>query len=179
MILSNKTSAGSGCCKCLAAPWCSTEQLTQSFSHTSSLFFFFFFYFVIVVFSWRQEHFHASILNSVAYLARCYNKHTSASSLRSAYLLNINKWGTVSSLDEYRRLHLPINPQRSSHLTALLRWRCLQARDMWVIVSGASTNRPPKLLPSAGTQRGSSPFLDWRLSTVKYGGFFYLQFPEP
>lgn len=43
---------------------------------------------------------------------------------------------------------------------------------MWVIVSGTSTNRPPKLLPSAGTQRGSSPFLDWRLSTVKYGGFF-------
>lgn len=63
-------------------------------------------------------------------------------------------------------------PPRPRVTCANLRPRCLQTCDMWVTVSAGLFGAPPPPPTSAGTQRGSSPFLDRSLSRVAI--FFYL-----
>lgn len=60
----------------------------------------------------------------------------------------------------------------STHLTAPLP-ALMMPLDMWHMGHHVrnTVNCPPKLLPWARTQRGSSPFLDWQLSRVKYPFF--------
>lgn len=71
---------------------------------------------------------------------------------------------------------LTVTLQHSIHLATALP-ALMMPSDMWHMGHRVrrAPNCPPELLPSAGTRRGSSPFLDWRLSRVKYR-FFYLHF---
>ena len=172
MIPSNKTSAGSGCCKCLPAPH--NFNIAQN-SWVNAM---------LLSLSWLLHPLNCLLGGHVisgTFLDFNLKQQARVCFVTMIHLCLIKDLEKLSNKSSSFRLQiqeicLTVSLQHiSTHLATLLP-ATMMPSDVWHMghCVRKAPSCPAKLLPSAGTQRGSSPFLDWQLSRVKY--HFYLHF---